>query len=124
MFSLVKDNRKSRTSSWDILAKSRLPNRAENLERMNSQVLIVFFFGVGPVVLKVEIDGLRNFHGAPLIAGVVGKRNRQSCPVYYLQPFLHQQISYNYDGGMVVCRPKMAHGKKETLQGRRFRLFS
>lgn len=51
-----------------------MPNLAENLERTNSQVLIVFFFRVGLVVLKVEIDGLRNFHGVSPVVGVVGEK--------------------------------------------------
>jgi len=32
---------------------------------------MVFFFRVGSVVLQVEIDRLRNFHGAPPVVGVV-----------------------------------------------------
>lgn len=73
LLSLVKDIRKSRTSSWDILARSRLQKREENLERTYSHVLMVFFFGVRSVVLKMKIDRLSNFHGAPPIVGLMKK---------------------------------------------------
>jgi len=34
-------------------------------ERTNSQVFTVFFFGIGLVILQMEIDCLRNFHNTP-----------------------------------------------------------
>ena len=71
MLFLVKDNRKSRTSSCEILAKSRLLNLVENLERTNSQVLMVFFFGVSSVVLQVETDCLGNFHDTPPVVLII-----------------------------------------------------
>ena len=55
-----------------MLARSRLPNLDVKRERTNSQVLTVFFFGVGPVILQMEIDCLGYFHGAPPVVGVVG----------------------------------------------------
>jgi len=55
-----------------MLARSRLPNWKAKRERMNSQVLTVFFFGVGSVILQMEIDGLGYCHGAPPVVGVVG----------------------------------------------------
>jgi hypothetical protein len=48
-----------------MLARSRLPNWAVKRWRTNSQVLTVFFFGIGPVILQMKIDRLRNFHGTP-----------------------------------------------------------
>ena len=56
-----------------MLARSRLPNLDEKRLRTNSQVLTVFFFGVGLVVLQMEIDCLGYFHGAPPVVGVGGK---------------------------------------------------
>lgn len=73
LLSLVKDIRKSSTSSWDILDSSRLQKREENLERTYSHVLMVFFFGVRSMVLQMKIDRLRNFHGAPPLGGLMGK---------------------------------------------------
>jgi hypothetical protein len=49
----------------EMLARSRLPNWEVKRERTNSQVLTVFFFGVGLVILQMEIDCLRYFHSAP-----------------------------------------------------------
>jgi hypothetical protein len=62
---LVRERRNTRASSWDMLARSRLPNLDEKRLRTNSQVLTVFFFGVGLVVLQMKIDSLGNLHGAP-----------------------------------------------------------
>ena len=61
----------SSTSSCGILAKSRSPNRAMKRERTNSQVFKVFFFGIDPVILQMEIDCLRYFHGTPPAVRVV-----------------------------------------------------
>jgi hypothetical protein len=73
LLSLVKVIRKSSTSSWDMLDRSRLQKREENLERTYSHVLMVFFFGVRSVVPKMEIDRLSNLHGVPPIVGLMGK---------------------------------------------------
>jgi hypothetical protein len=48
----------SRISSWDMLARSRLPNLEVKRLRTNSQVLTVFFLRVGLMVLQMEIDCL------------------------------------------------------------------
>ena len=56
----------------DMLARSRLSNWVVKRERTNSQVLTVFFFRVGPVILQMEIDCLENLHDAPPEVGVVG----------------------------------------------------
>ncbi|OEU55857.1 MAG: hypothetical protein BA862_03330 [Desulfobulbaceae bacterium S3730MH12] len=58
-----------------MLARSRLPNWTVKRERTNSQVLIVFFFGVGSVILQMEIDCLRNFHSAPPVV----LENHENC---------------------------------------------
>ena len=55
-----------------MLARSRLSNWVVKRERTNSQVLTVFFFRVGPVILQMEIDSLCYFHGAPPVVRVVG----------------------------------------------------
>jgi len=69
-----------------------VPNLPENLERTNSQVFIVFFFGVGLVVLKVEIDGLRNFHGVPPVFGVVGVKP----PGWIIHHYTHRMQGWMY----------------------------
>ena len=69
---LVRERRNSRTYSWDMLARSRLPNLDVNRLRTNAQVLTVFFFGVGLVVLQMEFNCLGYFHGVPPLDGVVG----------------------------------------------------
>ena len=46
--------------------------------RTYSQVLSVFFFGVGLMVLQMEVDCLRNFHGTPPVVGIVGYKCHDS----------------------------------------------
>jgi hypothetical protein len=55
-----------------MLARSRLPNLDVKRLRTNAQVLMVFFFGVGLVVLQMKLNSLGYFHGVPPLDGVVG----------------------------------------------------
>jgi hypothetical protein len=45
--------------------------------RTNSHVWTVFIFGVGPVVLQIKIDCLKNCHAAPPVVGVVGGKSHE-----------------------------------------------
>jgi len=45
-----------------------------NRERTNSQVLTVFFFGVGFLILQVEVDCLGYFHDAPPVVGFIDEK--------------------------------------------------
>jgi hypothetical protein len=44
-------------------------------ERTNSQVLTVFFFGVGSLILQMEVDCLGYFHDVPPLIGFVDENS-------------------------------------------------
>ena len=111
LLSLVRERRKPSTSSAVMLARSRLPNWNAKRERTNSQVLTVFFFRVGPVVLQMKIDCLGNCHCAPPVVGVVGRKRYKAS----IQP---GGSSRQEEGGRILM-DKRCHGGPPETAGRR-----